>query len=201
MKTTLKTPAVKMLLNGDYISALNDINISNEPLLCAYALFLAGDFDKARQFLLQIDSIRANWLKELINLMISGEMQKPTYFEVRNFLELDIDLFIVSQKINFLEKLLKSSARLAEVNKETYKLIGRVLFNNNLLSLSKYYFDLYKNMVYYDPELHFMYAKYYILQKDYKTALDSINSCLAALPEYYPAKILKRDIIGLLNGL
>ncbi len=201
MKTTLNLSAALSLLAGDYISALSDKNISNQPLVYSYALFLSGQFEPALEMLEQNDSIRANWLKELINLMVQGKMESPTYFEIRNFLELDIDLFIASKKVNYLEKLLAYSGILTEINKETYKLIGRVLFNNGLYSLSKYYLDLYKNRVYYDPELHFIYAKYYMEYKDYKNALTAINLCLNALPEYYPAKLLKTEILRLSGAL
>lgn len=188
-----------LLLAGDYVSAQENLDIEKYPLIFAYALFLSGDFERADCVLTHIDSIRANWLRKLIILFTHGKMVRPTYFEIRNFLELDIDLFIISQRINYLEKLLGYSKQLADVNRETYKLIGRVLFNNNLLALSKTFLDLYKNMVYYDPELHFIYAKYYIIQKDYNSALTSINQCLMVLPEYYPALLLKSEIKNLLE--
>ncbi len=189
--------AVDRLLTGDYISALKTPDINRYPLVYAYCLFLAEDLGMAKQILLTVDSIRGNWLKELISLTESMQMFNPTYFEIRNFLELDIDLFIISQKVNYMDKLLDYSSRLAEINKETYKLVARVLFNNNFLSLSKTFLDLYKNVVYYDPELNFIYAKYYILQYDYKKALESIDQCLLIVPEYYPAKLLKKEIIAL----
>ncbi len=197
MNTKANPHVVELFLAGDYVSALEDSNIESYPLIYAYSLFLSENYTAARNVLQGIDSIRANWLGELISLVNDLKMVKPTYFEIRNFLELDIDLFIASQRINFLEKLLGYSKQLSEVNRETYKLIGRVLFNNNLLALSKTFLDLYKNMVYYDPELHFIYAKYYMAQKDYNSALSSINQCLIALPEYYPAILLKREITKL----
>ncbi len=195
MKISPKESVDKLLLSGKYNLALQDYSIESFPIEYSYALFLAGDFDKALFALSFIDSIRANWLKELINLFLYSKMQAPTYFQVRNFLELDIDLMIVSQKFQYLEKVLNYSNVLSDINKEAYKLIGRVLFNNNLISMAKIYLDLYKNAVYYDPELHFMYARYYILQSDYKSALNSINQCLLSLPEYYPALKLRSEIL------
>ncbi len=199
MKITLKKSIDDLLLSGKYSLALQSDDIESFPIEYAYALFLDGQLELAVSCLQNINSIRANWLKELINLIRFSKMESPTYFQIRNFLELDIDLMIVSQKFQYLEKFLNYSKFLSEINKETYKLIGRVLFNNNLVSMAKYYLDLYKNTVYYDPELHFMYARYYILHSDYRNALNSINQCLLSLPEYYPAIKLKSDIIKKIN--
>lgn len=186
----------KLILDGNFSVALKVINREEYPLETAYALFLSGNLIEAEILLHNIDSIRSNWLKELISLIKTDGMPNVTYFQVRNFLELDIDLLIRAQKTNYLEKLLAYAVILTEVNKETYKLISRVLFNNNLISLAKYYFDLYKDVVFYDPELHFMYAKYYILKKEYQNALKSINYCLEVLPEYFPARKLKQEILN-----
>ena len=188
--------ALESLLSGDYLSALENLNKNENPLEFAYAAFLAGEFELAKESLSLLDSIRANWLKELILLMTAKKMEAVTYFQIRNFLELDIDLFIKAQKINYLEKLLAYSDVLSEVNKECYKLIGRILFNNHLRSLAKFYLDKYKDEIYYDPELHFIYAKYYMEEENFKLALASINQCLYVLPEYYPAKKLKQEIIS-----
>ena len=184
----------KLLLAGNYKELLQSDKRFAYPMETAYALFLSGNFVEAEKVLAGQDSIRINWLRELILLIKDEGMPNVTYFQIRNFLELDIDLFIRAQKAAYLEKLLAYSCVLTKVNRETYKFIARVLFNNNLISLAKYYFDLYKNEVFYDPELHFMYAKYYILKQEYEDALVSIEHCLRAMPHYYPAQKLKSEI-------
>lgn len=198
MKTMASSEALELLLAGDYTAALENLEKEMYPLEYAYAEFLAGEFDLANELLSGVDSIRANWLRDLILLMKKQRMENVTYFQIRNFLELDIDLFIRAQKINYLEKLLAYSEVLTEINKECYKFIGRILYNNNLRSLAKVYLDKYKDVVYYDPELHFIYAKYYLEGRDYKMALASINQCLQVLPEYFPAKNLKDEIMRFL---
>ena len=188
------------LLKGNYQEAKGLIKQEDYPLELAYAYFLSGGISQALKILSLIDCTRANWLRELINLVVTSKMQNVTYFQIRNFVELDIDLFINSKRIDYLEKLFAYSSKLSEVNSETYKLIGRVLFNSNLFSLAKYYLDLYKNIVYYDPELHFLYAKFYLLDGNYELALSSINSCLNSLPAYYPAKKLRNEIEERINS-
>lgn len=189
----------EILLAGDYKQALGLIDRKNHPLEAAYACFLAGQLIESEAIIKNLDSTRANWLKNLVALMKTGEMPSPTYFQIRSFLELDIDLLIRAQKVNYLEKIFSYAEILTDINNETYKLIARVLFNNNLISLAKYYFDLYKDVLFYDPELHFMYAKYYILKHEYENALSSINHCLYAMPKYFPALKLRDEIVSLMN--
>ncbi len=200
MKAMTDSFALELLLKGDYISAQKILDVKRHPLEVAYSLFLSGNFLEARKVLSSINSTRANWLLELINLMVDYKMISPTYFQIRNFLELDIDLFISSRKNDYLTKLLNYAKELAVVNKETYKLIGRILFNDKLYSLAVYYLDLYKDSVYYDPEIHFIYAKYYIIQKNYEKALSSIEWCLSVLPGYFPAKKLRSEILKLIKS-
>lgn len=185
---------IKAFLSGDYKSAILQLDERLYPLELAYAYFFEGNNSKALDLLSNLDSIRAKWLQELVNLMITNKMKSVTYFEIRNFLEIDIDLLIKAQKIDYLQRLLAYSPELAKINTETYKFIGRILLNSNLMSLAKYYLDKYKDMVYFDPELHFMYARYYIKEDDMENALVSIDNCLLAMPTYYPALELKKLI-------
>ena len=51
-----------------------------------------------------------------------------------------------------------------------------------------------KSIFYNDPELHFMFAKYYLDARDYSEAEFYIDECIKILPDYYPAKIMKSKI-------
>ena len=175
---------IKAFLSGDYKSAILQLDERLYPLELAYAYFFEGNNSKALDLLSNLDSIRAKWLQELVNLMITNKMKSVTYFEIRNFLEIDIDLLIKAQKIDYLQRLLAYSPELAKINTETYKFIGRILLNSNLMSLAKYYLDKYKDMVYFDPELHFMYARYYIyccLLKTIVKAIAKANAIIAVI--------------------
>ena len=191
--------ATEQLLEGNYEVAKQYLSKETQPLELAYAFFLSGEMSSVLALIDNMDSIRSNWLRELVNLVVTSKMQFVTYFQIRNFLELDIDLLIKANRIDYLEILLAYASKLSDVNSETYKLIGRVLFNCKLYSLSKNYLDLYKDMIYYDPEVHFIYTKLFMLEKDYHKALTSINNCLAVLPAYYPALKLKKEVLALLD--
>ena len=61
-----------------------------------YCLILEGQLDKAEQVLKTIDSIRADWAVKLIPFMKGHVEILPTYFQIRNFLEIDINLLLLA---------------------------------------------------------------------------------------------------------
>lgn len=160
----------------------------------AYLAILDDDIESARMIFEKIDSPRAHWGKALIDIINGYVEHYPTYFEIRNFLEIDMDFLIKNEKIDYTENLLGSLDILYEINQESYKYTARVMYENRLYNASKKYMDKSKGLFYGDPELHFMLAKYYIHTREYEAALDSINNCLGILPEYFPAKALKEEL-------
>ena len=69
-----------------------------------------------------------------------------------------------------------------------------VLYENKLYKAAREYLDKSKKIFYNDPELHFIYAKYYLKIREYEQADSHIRECLNVLPDYYPAKNLYREI-------
>jgi hypothetical protein len=65
---------------------------------------------------------------------------------------------------------------------------------NKLYTAALKYMEKSKNIYYNDPELHFMYSKYYMDIGSYSDSYYYINECLKLLPTYYPAKLLKQRI-------
>ena len=119
----------------------------------------------------------------------------PTYFEIRNFLEIDLNLLINYQKGQFVEELIKYADIFSSVNSETYKYFGRVFWNNELYSYGKFFLEQAKNYLYQDPELHVLLANTYLAEGNSEKALNAVNSCLKILPEYFPAIDLKRKLM------
>ena len=56
-----------------------------------YCLLLDGNLSNAEIVLRQVDSIRADWAVKLIPFMQGYVEILPTYFQIRNFLEIDIN--------------------------------------------------------------------------------------------------------------
>ena len=160
-----------------------------------YCLILDGKLTEAEKELKKNDSIRADWALKLIPFMQGYVEILPTYFQIRNFLEIDINLLLLAKQKDFVAYILGGADLLYSVNCESYKFISRVLMNNGYFDSSKTYLDKAKDSTYNDPELHFMYCQYYIYNKDFAKALQAINDCLAILPEYYPAKKIKEALL------
>lgn len=160
----------------------------------AYFALLNDDLETALTVFENIDSPRAKWGKVLVSILKGYLDIYPTYFEIRNFLEIDLDFLIKNKKIEYVELILGSLDILAGINQETYKYIARVMLENKLYKAAKSYLDKSKDIFYNDPELHFLFAKYYIKMKDYEQADFHLDECLNILPDYCPAHILQKEL-------
>lgn len=174
----------------------NNTDLTFKPisLECAYLLILQNDLEGASKIFRTIDSPRGKWGQLLIEILNGYTEVVPTYFAIRNFLEIDLDFLLKNNKINYVEQLLGAIDFFAEINQESYKFVARVMYENKLYNAAKKYLDKSKNVFYKDPELHFMYAKYFINSREYTYANYHIDECLKILPDYYPAKKLKTEI-------
>ena len=68
------------------------------------------------------------------------------------------------------------------------------MLENRLNKSAFEYLMLAKDCFYNDPELHFLFAKYYLKMRDFHQADYHLDECLNVIPEYYPAKILQKEI-------
>jgi len=163
----------------------------------AYCCLVLDETDRAQILFEKVkdENIRASWGCLLIQFIKDDIRSFPTYFQVRNFLEIDLNIFILYCKEDYVEKIIKYADFLAYYNPECYKFIGRVFWANNLMPASKFFLRRAKDKFYQDPELHYLIAYiYYYNDKDYAKCRKSLNTCLELLPEYAPA-------VALLNKL
>ena len=172
----------------------NCLTFSPVSIETAYLLVLNNDLQKALDMFMLLDSPRARWGRSLVQILKGYLQDSPSYFEIRNFFEIDLDFFIKNDKVEFIESLLGSTDYLISINHEIYKYAARVLLENNIPDGAKIYLDKSKNVFYKDPELHFLYTKYFIITKDIANAKFHINECLRILPDYFPAKKIKNTI-------
>lgn len=160
----------------------------------AYLSILGDDFDSAYKIFAESDSPRAKWGISLISILKGYIMPYPTYFQIRNFLEIDLDFLLKNGKIDYVEMVLGASEILLEMNQEAYKYIARVMFENKFYKSAKEYLEKSKNVLYNDPEMHFLFAKYYLIFKDFEKADLALDNCLKYVPDYYPAKQMQKEI-------
>ena len=172
----------------------SDIKIEPNTVEHAYLALLNEDLATAKAVFSKIDNPRGIWGTILISIL-EGYMEIfPTFFQIRNFLEIDLDLLLKNEKINYVEQLLGALDIFAEINQESYKFVARVMLENNLFSAAFNYMQKSKDIYYNDAELHFMLMRYYLKVHDFEQAYFHVNECLKLIPNYYPALIMKEQI-------
>ncbi len=157
-----------------------------------YCCIILDNFAKAEELFSKVKDIdtRASWGLVLLQILRGNIVTFPTYFQIRNFLEIDLNILISYCKGDYVEKVIKFADFMAYYNPETYKFIGRVFWANNLMNASMFFLRRAKDKFYQDPELHYLLAYIYYQDKNFELCKKYLNSCLSILPEYNPAKKL-----------
>jgi len=168
----------------------------NHKLEQAYSEIIFDDLHKAKKLFeeLKDEDMRAHWGLVLIGFIRGKVSEVPTYLELRNFLEIDLNILINYAKGNYVEKIVRYANYMYTINPESYKFIGRVFLNNGLKPQALFFLQLAKDYFYQDPELHYMLAEMYFKDKNFEQAKRYSQSCLQVLPEYAPAVSLLRKI-------
>lgn len=192
MSSELFLQAKNKLLSGEFIAADTFFTEQGFLLEHGYCRFLLGDINAAKTIFSSIgeSDLRADWAKKLIQFVEGYVTYLPSFFQIRNFLELDLNLLIQAQKPEFVENILNGADIFYSVNPESYKFIARVMMFNDFVEIALHYLLKAKDKFYYDPEMHFMLAQCYIKTGESHLAKEAIKSCLFILPEYIPAKKL-----------
>lgn len=183
--------AKNKFLLGDY-SVNSFFKQNNYGLEFAYCQLLLGDVETAQSEFEKIENLdfRADWGKKLIQFINCHVLNVPSYFQIRNFLEIDLNLLIQAGQPQFVENIINGADLFYSINPESYKFISRVMLYNDFADVALYYLLRAKDKFYIDPEMHFMLANCYLKKNELFLAKESIKNCLAILPEYFPAKKL-----------
>lgn len=183
--------AKNTFLSGDY-SVDNYFEQNNYLLEHAYCKLFSGNIKKAKKAFLRISEqdLRADWGAKLIQFIEGYVENLPTYFQIRNFLEIDLNLLIKARQIEFVENIISGADVFYSINPESYKFISRVMLFNGYTEISLYYLNKAKDKFFYDPEMHYMLANCYYKQGETSKARKAIANCLSILPQYFPAKKL-----------
>lgn len=184
--------AKNAFLAGDFSTAQEYFEQNGFVLEYAYCRLLSGDSEGAKKAFLKISKFdsRADWGEKLTQFIDRYVKVAPSYFQIRNFLEIDLNMLIQAGQAQFVENIINGADLLYSVNPESYKFIARVMFFNGYTDLALYYLNKAKDKFYYDPEMHFMLANCYLKKGEKAAAIRAINSCLSILPNYFPAKNL-----------
>lgn len=164
-----------------------------------YCYIILDKLEKAQQmfeYAVKYD-IRAHWGLFLLQLLSGKISRQPTYFEVRNFLEIDLNILIFYCKGDYVERIIRYADFMAFYNPECYKFIGRAFWANDLIPAAMFFLRRAKDKLYNDPELHYLLAYiYYSKENDMAKSIKALETCLNILPKYAPASKLLKLISG-----
>ncbi len=168
-------------------------NIQN----CAYIKFLKGDLETALVLLNNIkdESSFINWLINIINIIKDTESY-PTYFQIRNFYEQDLDMLFRNKQNNLIYKIINKTKYLSKYNMEIYKYIGRVLYNNQYYEESKNHIKKSIEICYKDPESHFLLGEIYIKINKKDEAINEFRKAIEVNEKYLPAEDRLKDLLN-----
>lgn len=191
------------LLNGNLKEAKTFFAKNGFTLEYAYCKLFDDDLKGAKQLFSKIKSFdnRALWGYKLVSILqkkfttqeINYE-EMPTFFQLRNFLEVDLNLLMQYHKGNYVEILCAYSDIFASINAESYKFFARAFHFNHYQQFAEFFANKAKDFFYNDPELHYQIALMKYDAGDKEGARNYCLSCLHILKEYFPA-------INMLNKL
>lgn len=184
--------AKKSLFEGDWKKAKKLFTKINAQYERGYCELMLGNFEKTKKIWLELEpqSPVIEWGQSLLGFIELHVVKSPTFFQIRNFLEMDLDALLKARQSGFAENIINGAHIFAQINPESYKYLGRVLLNNKYYKISKMFLDTAKNICYKDPEVHFLLAKYYIANAQTEDAKKSLKTTLEIEPAYFPAKNL-----------
>lgn len=171
-----------------------------EKIGCLYEFgrceLLCGRYDNAKKIWHSIkdDTPATLWGKSLLEFINLYVVHVPTFFQIRAFLEVDLDALMRANQLQFCENIVNGAHLFEKNNQESYKFIGRVFLNNNYIDLALLFLQKAKDICYIDPEVHFMLAKCYLHKQDKTNAIKALNVSLEKGFGYFPAKRLLEQI-------
>lgn len=183
------------LLSGDY-SGIDFFKQNGLMLEYGYCLLFSGDYENADIVFKNIagQDLRADWATKLIQFIKGYVTQVPSYFQIRNFLEIDLYLLMLARQPQFIENIINGADFFYSVNPESYKFIARVMLFNDFIDTALYFLAKAKEFLYNDPEMHYMLATCYVKKREIDKAKRSIKDCLKILPGYFPARNLEKTL-------
>ena len=155
-----------------------------------YCLFLKGEYDKALEIFNYINNLSSivKWEIFLIKLIKNQTREHPTYFQIRNYYEQDLELLIKLNQKTSVKKILENVEYIQQYNFETYKYTARVLLNNGFIEEAKKYIEKSTDICYQDPENHFIMGEICEKSGEKQRAKTAYLKVLEVNKDYKPAK-------------
>ena len=174
----------------------------NYKLELAYCEIILDNLKNAYDIFKSLEDtdLRAHWGLVMIEFINGCVARYPTYFELRNFLEIDLNILINYCKGDYVEKIVRYADFMFTINPEVYKFIGRVFLTNGLKPQALFFLNKARDNFYQDPELHYIFAQIFREENNIQQCEKALLACLDILPGYAPAKVLLEEISGCSAG-
>ena len=162
---------------------------ANNVYGCAYCEFLQGNIKQAKAILLteKETSIASDWLNFLCSALQNDFSSQPTYFQIRNFYEQDVEMLFKYGRKDIVNKILRLCTIFEKYNGEIHKFNGRVLKNNGYMDFSRECLLKSLDICYKDPETHYLLGELYEEIGDIQQAKEEYQKAIDVNNGYYPA--------------
>lgn len=165
---------------------------------CTYCHILNENLTEARILASTVSNSSSiiKWLLVIINVLENTIGEYPTYFQIRNFYEQDLELLFKFKKQNYIERIISNQIYFEYFNREIYKYTGRVLFNNRIDNQAEVFLKKSLDIFYNDPETHYILGELYLKQNRIEEAIKSFKTSNAVNTEYKPAQNKLKDLLN-----
>lgn len=184
--------AIKLFDQQEYDKAEKIFEKLDLKYEAGYCEFVKGNLDKAK-FIWeksQIDSPAINWGYSIINIINKTIPFKLSYFQIRNFLERDLELLIINKHWDYVDNIISAEKIFYKFNSESYKYLGRVLLHACYFDLAYAFLLKAREICYTDPEVHVLIAEYFLFNLDKEKGIEVLEEAIKINPDYFPAKSL-----------
>lgn len=196
MTTNSLIEAKELFYKKYYNSALEEFIKAKDNFSAGVCSLLLNDKTKAQSYWKKgaKNSPACEFGLCLLSLIELDTSKLPSFFQVRAFLEVFINLFLENDLLEYAENLISCCDALYTKNPETYKFIARALFANGYFDLAITFCKRTLKLFYADPEALLIMAQCQFLKGELGEALDSVNKTLYIADNYFPALCFK-DIV------
>ena len=196
MTENIEKKAQKYFIDGDFESAKKLYEALDMKLELAYCEIYTGHLFRAKKIVskLKKESPAEEWIVAFIQMIEANLKFYPSYLQIRNFFEIDLNNLFLCGKTEYIENIINYVPTLANANAEIFKLAARVLKNNNQNELAASFLKKSLEIYFKDSETHFMLAELYLKENDTETARRHLNYALEN-GSYYPAEKLLKQLI------
>lgn len=178
------------LWNGNVDEAYYNFNKAQSIFGCAYCKFLKEELKEAKILLnlIKNSSPAVNWLICLIEIVEEDLQETPSYFQIRNFYEQDLNMLFEYKKEKFVKNIINQLPLLEYYNREIYKYTARVMKNYNYTDWAIKFLKKSLDICYKDPETHYLLGEIYLKQNDIEKAKKFFTNANEATGCYLPAQ-------------